>query len=268
MSNTNRIFNFNRSSISLDLPPGLWALEFWNSGTSYMQLGELQTFTAGSVTFQKSSYIQKASVEDSRVQRCNVLTLCEKRRERWFCPGSSDLIESPSHRVQVLTSWCKRWRFQTLCSHPPTELPSLCPLKGVGNSTTVGQRTFGWKTSPTYMQQETMKLPFCFFANCPSMISLQNSGSSPMKTLRNFSIFTVAMASWVPLRSIDPPKGPFSGNTDVLLRGAELEPRIPPRRESPIEEKSESQESHEIHEILIKSTNLSFSIILKCNKWL
>lgn len=35
------------SSISLDLPPGLWALEFWNSGTSYMQLGELQTFTAG-----------------------------------------------------------------------------------------------------------------------------------------------------------------------------------------------------------------------------
>ncbi len=47
----NRIFNFNRSSITLDLTPGLWALEFWNSGTSYMQLGELQTFTAGRVTF-------------------------------------------------------------------------------------------------------------------------------------------------------------------------------------------------------------------------
>ena len=60
------------------------------------------------------------------------------------------------------------------------------------------------------MQQvkEARKLRFRIFANCSCKIPLQNSVSNPLP--------------WVPLRSIDPPKGPFSGNSDVLLRGAEL----------------------------------------------
>lgn len=35
------------SSSTFDLPPGLWALEFWNANGAALQLGELQSLTAG-----------------------------------------------------------------------------------------------------------------------------------------------------------------------------------------------------------------------------